>query len=169
MTSNSSMSSFCFNNIIRSDQDWCHKSEWSITLSYNIWLDISIVVLASPYESSVWLNTLSNHVINKSVFIPDFKFIKLWFIILLKDLFEDILESAIILLQDSILCAQVKRELSGDSKLEASMSEFIDWLICVIHAHQDSISLEIIDFVDLFSWAILWDEFNLEFAWLWDD
>jgi hypothetical protein len=41
------------------------------TLSERIGLDVTIVVLASPDESSFVLESKGNHIINESVLIPD--------------------------------------------------------------------------------------------------
>ena len=42
-----------------------------LTLSDRIRLDVSIVVLTGPHESSLALEGLGYHVVNKSVLIPD--------------------------------------------------------------------------------------------------
>ncbi len=50
------------------------------TLSEAIRLDISIVIFASPNKSSVTLDHVGDHIIDKSVFIPDFLSFELWFV-----------------------------------------------------------------------------------------
>ena len=70
MSGHCTMSCFSFNTAIRWNQNTSHQSKRSVSLSDNIWLDITIVVLASPYKCSVTLDAISNHIINKSVFVP---------------------------------------------------------------------------------------------------
>lgn len=41
------------------------------TLSYRVRLDISIIVLARPHESSLRLHCVGDHVVNQTVLIPN--------------------------------------------------------------------------------------------------
>ena len=53
------------------DENRSHETQWPVALSNNVWLDIAVVVLARPHKSSLWLQHLSDHVINETVLIPD--------------------------------------------------------------------------------------------------
>ena len=95
-------------------------------MSDNIRLNISVVILAGPDESSLRFHCISNHIINKSMFVPEsFGFIGR-FVIALIDLFKNILESSIIFLQDSVLGRHVKWIVSVKGVLEAGMGEGFD-------------------------------------------
>jgi len=108
MSSNSSVSGLSFNGLsIRADQDAGHESKRSKSLSYTVRLNISVVVLASPDEASIGLHSESDHIVDKSVLIPDLGFAVLLLVRRLIDLLKDVLESAIILLQDRILGAKI--------------------------------------------------------------
>lgn len=56
---------------------WCS----ALTLSQNVRLHISIVILAGPNKSSRRLENLGHHVVNKPVLIPDLQLVKLWLVI----------------------------------------------------------------------------------------
>lgn len=52
-----------------------------LTLSQNVWLHISIIILASPNKSSRGLQDLGHHVVNETVLIPDLQLVKLWLVV----------------------------------------------------------------------------------------
>lgn len=56
------------------------------TLSQDVWLHVSIIVLASPNKSTRRLQNLSNHVINEPVFIPDLQLVKLTLVVPVNDI-----------------------------------------------------------------------------------
>jgi hypothetical protein len=65
MTCDSSVSSLRLDSLsIGANKNRCHQTERSITLSDNIRLDVTIVVLAGPDESSGALDSLSNHIVD---------------------------------------------------------------------------------------------------------
>jgi len=128
VTSDSTVSSFSFQSTIGGKEDGGHQTERSVTLSNAIGLDITVVVLASPDESTFRLEHVGNHIIDQSVFVPDavgFEFSLVGFVV---DLSKDVLESSVVLLEDSVLGRQVERVLSVEGILERSMSEFSDGL-----------------------------------------
>ena len=48
-----------------------------LTLSDNVRLNISVVVLASPDEASTGLEALGHHIVDQTVLIPDALLVKL--------------------------------------------------------------------------------------------
>jgi hypothetical protein len=66
---------------IRTDQNRCHETERSVSLSDDIRLNIAIVVLASPNEFTTGLKCLSDHVINETMFIPNTSRVKVLFVL----------------------------------------------------------------------------------------
>jgi hypothetical protein len=103
------MGSFSLYTTVRADQNGGHQTEGAVALGNNVGLDITIVVLASPYETTIGLDTVCNHIINESVFIPQFLAFIFSLVGRLIDLFKNVLESAIIFLQYGVLCAQIQR------------------------------------------------------------
>lgn len=62
--------------------------------------DITVVVLARPNETTRRLDGLSNHVVDEAMLIIDTELLKLGLVRRFVDLLENVLESAIVLLQD---------------------------------------------------------------------
>lgn len=89
---------FSFNTAVWRQEHTCHEPQTSIPLSHDVRLDISVVVLASPDEASTRLQSLSNHIVDESVFVSQLLFVELWLVILFVDFLENIFESSIILL-----------------------------------------------------------------------
>jgi len=165
MSGDCTMSSFGFNGTAWASQDWGHKTKRAISLGNNIGLNITIIILACPYESTFWFDSISNHIINKSMLIPESKGIELSFIIFLENLFEDILESTIVFLHNCILGTQIKWELLFNSLFEASVSEIDNRFISVIHTHTNAWSFIVVNFKCLFFTTISWGERHLQFSW----
>jgi len=127
------MGSLGLNSSIWALKDRGHKSKRSESLGNDIRLDISIVVLASPDETSFGLNSVSNHIINESVLVPESLLLELLLVVLIINFLEDILKSSIILLEDSILGGKVAWIVSVESIGHGCMSKSGDGLICVVH------------------------------------
>lgn len=56
----------------------------NLTLCQDVRLHISIIVLAGPHKGARGLQDLGNHIINKSVLIPDLQFVKLRLVVPVK-------------------------------------------------------------------------------------
>jgi hypothetical protein len=78
-------------------------------LSNNIRHHITIVVLASPYETTTALNSLSDEIINETMFVVKTFCIKISLVVVLKFFFENIHKQSIVLLEDSVLAGEHKR------------------------------------------------------------
>merc|ERR1712168_452019 len=142
---------------IRMNKNTGHQTQGSVTLCQCIRLYISIVILAGPHKTTSCFQTLRNHIINETMLVPDVQGIKLWLIVLLKDVFKDIFESTIILFQDGVLRAHVERPLFADSIHKTTVSKISDCLVSVVHPHVDSTcSFKIKNINNLFLAAISW-------------
>lgn len=53
----------------------------TLTLSQDVRLHVSVVVLAGPHESSGGLQDLGHHVVNKAVLVPDFELVELGLVV----------------------------------------------------------------------------------------
>ena len=62
---------------IWADEDRSHQTKRAVPLGHNVRLNVAVVVLASPHETAGALETLSNHVVDEAVLVPDAKFLKL--------------------------------------------------------------------------------------------
>lgn len=124
--------------------------------------------LQSHDVSSGGLHHLGNHIVNESVLVPDLQLVELLSIGGIIDLLEDILESSIVLLQDSVLGRHVQWELLLDRQLERSVGEAGDGLIGVVLSLGDSAALEV-ENLDLLWLSALWSEDHGELALALDD
>lgn len=123
VSSNSAVSSLSFDGAIGGNKNTGHETQRSVALSNDIRLDITIVVLASPDKATIRLEHIGDHIINKSMFIPKTGSLEFGFIVLLVNISKNILESAVVFLENSILSRQVQGVLSLKGKLEAGMSK----------------------------------------------
>lgn len=101
--------------------------------------------------------------------IPDTLGIKFLLVLGLVDLLEDILEAAVVALQDGVLGAHVQGQTLEEGHLEAGVSEAADGVIGVVHAHGDTTAaLEVVD-LDGLGLAVGRGVDQLEFAGAGDD
>ena len=134
-----------------------------ITLSEAVRLDITVVVLASPHETTFGFHHICNHIVNESVLIPDTSLSEFSLVLFFIDCLEDILEVSIVSLEDGVLGRKVERNLTVNSVLEARVSELFDGLISVVHAHTDTTTIGVVvNFHDLLLATVLRSEDNLK-------
>ena len=98
---------------------------------------------AGPNEAATGLDAVGDHIIDETMLIPKIRSLELSSVVLLIDLLEDILEATVVSFKNSVLGRHVARIVSGEGILHASMSESIDGLVGVVHAHQDARSWEV--------------------------
>ena len=165
MSCNSAMSGLSLDGTIGGLKHGGHESEGTITLSDNIRLDITIVVLAGPDEATAGLDNVGNHIIDETMLVPKTGGLKLGFVRSLINFSKDILEATIVLLEDGVLGSQVARVVSVKSILHAGVSESNDGFVSVVHAEHDTGSLEVENFKVGWLGAIFWDEGHVELAW----
>lgn len=103
------------------------------------------LTLQSHNESTTALDHLGDHVIDETVLVPNALGLKVLLVLLLVDLLEDVLEAAIILLQDGVLGAHVQRETLRESHLERGVSEASDGFIGVVLGLRDTTAGEVED------------------------
>lgn len=68
------------------------------TLSDNVGLHITVIVLAGPHEGAVALQRHRHHVVDQTVLVADAGGLKLGLVVLGVDLGKDVLELAVVLL-----------------------------------------------------------------------
>jgi len=123
---------------IGSLEDGGHHAEGSESLGERVGLDVSVVVLAGPDESSLGLEALGDHVVDESVLVPDALRVESGLVLGLVDFFEDVLESSVVSLHDRVLGRHVEWPLLLERHLEGGFGETGDRLVGVVHAHQDT-------------------------------
>ena len=103
VTCHSAVSCLSLDDVIFIYKNGCHETERSETLSDDIGLNITIVVLTSPHKASIHLDNLGNHIINESMLVGNTLCLESFNELGLINMLEDILEETIVLLQDSVL------------------------------------------------------------------
>jgi hypothetical protein len=86
-------------------------------------LNITIIVLGSPYKTTISLEDLSDHIIDESMFIVNSFLLIVFLEIFFIDLLEDVFKSAIIFLENSVLGRKFKGISSVKSELKTSSGE----------------------------------------------
>lgn len=163
MSSNCSMGSFRFQNIIAIDTDTGHHTKGSEALGDDVGLNIPVIVFAGPDEPSIGFYNLGNHVIDQSVIVPKSFGFKLSFVGRIINVFENVFEESIIFFKDSIFGGHIQGHVSIERKLEGRMSESNDRFFGVIHSNgNSSFSSVIINFVVLAISGIFSFESNSE-------
>jgi hypothetical protein len=123
VSSDGTVSSLSFNRAIGALKNRGHESEGSVTLSNDVGLDVTIVVLASPNEATLRLDRVGNHIVNESVLVPETKLIELSLVFFVENFLEDILESSIVLLHNCVLRRHVAWIFELDGVLETRVGE----------------------------------------------
>jgi len=165
MSSNGTVSSFRFDGAIWALKDRGHKTERSITLSNDIRLNITIVVLTGPQKSTARFDSISNHIIDESMLIPESSSIELCFIVSIVNFLEDIFESTIVFLHNSVLGGQVAWVVSDQRIFEAFVGKSSNRFVSIVHSHKNTWAFKVVNLESLCLGTIFWSENNLEFTW----
>lgn len=101
------------------------------------------------------LDHLGDHVVDEAVLVPDALFLEGLLVLRIVDLLEDVLEAAVVLLEDGVLGAHVQRQALVEGELEAGVREARDALVGVVLGLRDAAAaLELVD-LDLLGLAAL--------------
>ena len=165
MAGHGTVGSLGLDGTIRGLEHGGHETERAETLSNNIRLNVTIVVLAGPDVAAAGLDGVSDHIVDETVLVPETSSLELSLVSALVDLLEDILEATIVLLQNRVLGRQVAREVPGEGVLHAGVGEAIDGLVSVVHAEHDTSALEVVDLEFGGLGAVLRGEGHHELAW----
>ena len=120
------------------------------------------LTLHSDNEATLALDHLGNHVVNQAVFIPNTLGFKILLVIRLIDGLEDILEPAIVLLQDGVLGAHVQWEILQERHLEAGVREAADRVVSVVLGLRYTAAMFKIENLELLRLSILVCVYNLK-------
>lgn len=144
------------------DEDGGHEAERAEALGNDIGLDITVVVLHGDDVAALGLEHVGDHVVDEAVLVPDILGLEFGLVGGVVDLLKDVLELAIVLLQDGVLGGHVERELAGQRHLERGVCETADGLLGVVHGERDTGALVVVDLNDLGGAAVLGGVHHLE-------
>ena len=125
--------------------------------------------LHSDDVATLALDHLSDHVVDQTVLVPDTGGLEVLLVLVVVDVLEDVLELAVVSLQDGVLGAHVQRQLLVKRELHGSVCETGDGLGGVVLGLSDtSASGEVVD-LDGLGLAALGCEDHLESALAFND
>ena len=168
MSGDSAVSGLSLHDAVAVDADGGHETERTEALSDDIGLDISIVVLAGPNETTIALNNLSNDIVDETMFVPEALGLEGLKVLLLVDLLESIDEKTVVLLENGVLGRHLEGEITVERVLEASTGEGSDRFVSVEHTHVDT-SIDIGDVLLDGRSTVLGGEGDIDTAGLGDD
>ncbi|ABC91098.1 NADP-dependent isocitrate dehydrogenase protein [Rhizobium etli CFN 42] len=158
------MSGFGFDRLaIGRQQNRGHQPERAEALRDGIGLDVAVVVLAGPDVASGPLQGRGDHVVDQTVFVGDPGFLELILEFGLVDFLEDVLEAAVIGLEDGVLGRQVDRPFAHQAVHHRGAGEFADRFVEVVHGHGNAGARRVEDLL-LDDGAVFTDELDRQLA-----
>ncbi|CDX59859.1 NADP-dependent isocitrate dehydrogenase (modular protein) [Mesorhizobium plurifarium] len=148
---------------VRRHQHGGHQAERAEALRHGIRLHVAVIVLAGPHVTARPLQARSDHVVDQAVLVPEFPRLEFGLEFLLVDLLEDILEAAVIGLEDGVLGRQIDWEVAQQAIVQRGAGEFADRFVEIVHGHGDAGARRVIDIV-LDHLAVLADELDRQLA-----
>ncbi|ESS69226.1 hypothetical protein TCDM_01967 [Trypanosoma cruzi Dm28c] len=128
---------------IRRHENRRHEPKRTKSLSNTVGLDVTIVVLASPYVTTLTFHDVSNHVINKAMLIPNASFLVFRLVGRFVHLRKNIFESTVVTFQNSVFRREIQWPFLGECVLKATLCEVFNAFIRVVHAHQNTTGFKI--------------------------
>ena len=130
---------------VRRHEHRCHEAERAEALRDRVGLNVAVVVLARPDVAALPLHGRSDHVVDKPVLIGDARRLELLAELGLVDLSEDVLELAVVGLEDGVLRREVDGVIAGEAIAHGGAGEVANRVVEVVHAHRDPGAREVED------------------------
>jgi len=112
-----------------------HEAKRTEALRDGVGLNVAVVVLARPDVSTLPLHGRGDHVVDQPVLVGDASGLELLLVLGVEHLLEDVLERAVVRLEDRVLGRQVHRVLAQQSVGKRGAGEVRDGVIEVVHPH----------------------------------
>ena len=130
---------------VRGHEHRRHEAERAEALRDRVGLHVAVVVLARPDVAALPLHGRCDHVIDEPVLVGDACRLELLAELGLVDVGEDVLELAVVGLEDGVLRREVDGVVAGQAVAHRGAGEVADRVIEVIHAHRDPGAREVED------------------------
>ena len=117
---------------VRGDEDGGHEAEGAEALGDDVGLDVAVVVFESHDVAARGLHHLGDHVVDESMFVPDFLLVKLRMVIRVVDFLEQVFEAPVVFLKDGVLGAHVQGKGFGESEFERGVREAANGVVGVV-------------------------------------
>ena len=132
---------------VRRHQHRGHQAERAIALRDRVGLDVAVIVLARPDIAAGPFEAGRNHVVDQAVFVGAVELGELVLELGVEHFLEDVLEAAVIGLEDRVLGREIDRPFALAAEVERGAREIADRLVEVVHAHGDAGAGEVEHFV----------------------
>src|SRR5699024_10975569 len=130
---------------VRGEQHRGHQAQRAEALGHSVGLDVAVVVLTGPNVAALPLDGGGHHVVDEAVLVGDAGALELGPELPVEHLLEDVLERAVVGLEDGVLGGQVHRVAVLQSVVERGAREVLDGFGEVVHPHHDAALLGHID------------------------
>ena len=121
---------------VRRHQHRRHQAERAEALGHGVGLDVAVVVLAGPDVAALPLHRRRDHVVDQAVLVGQAGLLELVLELGVEDVLEDVLERAVVGLEDRVLGREVDRVLALQAVGERRAGEVLDRLVEVVHPHR---------------------------------
>ena len=118
-----------------------HQAERAEALRDGVGLHVAVVVLAGPDVAALPLQRRGDHVVDEAVLVGEAGGSNCVLELGVEDLLEDVLEAAVVGLEDRVLRREVHRVVAGEAVVEADAraKSRID-VVQVVHRHRDAVA-----------------------------
>ncbi len=161
--------SFGFNRAaIGRQKNGGHQAERTEALSHGVGLNVTVVVLACPHVAALPLHGGSDHVVDQAVLVGETGCLELLLVFGVEYFLEQVLELAIVGLEDRVLGGEVDRVVALQAVGERCACEVLDGLVEVVHTHGHAALFRHGDDLKLL-WlaAVSWLKGHGDLAWTW--
>jgi len=129
-----SVGSFRLECAILVDEHGSHEAQRAEALRHDVGLHVAVIVLASPYKSTITLDNLSYHIVNKSVLIIDSSLLIKSNKLILVNSLESVFEKTVVFLEDGVLGGEFQWISSVESVMQTRSGEGFNRFLGVEHS-----------------------------------
>ena len=130
---------------VRRHQHARHQPERAEALRDDVALDVAVVVLARPDVATFPLQGRGDHVVDETVLVRQPLGRKVGLELGVKHLLEDVLEAAVVGLEDGVLRREIHREAARQAVTETRPGEVADRIVEVVHRHRHARRRKVVD------------------------
>src|SRR3546814_8916482 len=113
----------CSSDLVGTHQHRRHQAKRAKALRDRIRLDVAVIILGGPDELARPFQRRCDHVVDEAVFIDDVRLLELVGEFGVEHLLEQVLEAAVIGLQDRVLGGKIDRPAAIEARSEEHTSE----------------------------------------------
>ena len=123
---------------VRRQQHRSHQPERAEALRHDVRLHVAVVVLAGPDIAARPFHRRRHHVVDQPVLVGDLLLVELGLEFGVEHLLEDVLEAAVIDLEDGVLGREIERIAARQRIVHRGAGEIADRVVEIVHRHGDA-------------------------------